>query len=79
MVLVAIAIIATLVSVNESSYVGNESVYSCMDTSFIIHQWFYCPFVGPWPLIQFRGLFTQTVGLLGPVISPPQGPYPYTE
>jgi hypothetical protein len=22
-------------------------------------------FVGPWPLLQFRNLFTQTVGLLG--------------
>jgi hypothetical protein len=22
-------------------------------------------FVGPWPVLQFRDLFTQTVGLLG--------------
>jgi hypothetical protein len=26
--------------------------------SFIfIHQWFYSPLVGPWPLLQFRNLF----------------------
>jgi hypothetical protein len=23
------------------------------------------PFVGPWPLLQFRNFFTQSVGLLG--------------
>jgi hypothetical protein len=28
---------------------------------------------GPWPLIQFRNHFSQTVGLLGRVISPSQG------
>jgi hypothetical protein len=35
-------------------------------------------FVGPWPLSQFRKLFTQTVGLLGRVISLSQGRYLYT-
>jgi hypothetical protein len=30
-------------------------------------------FVGPWPLLQFRNLFTQTVLLLERVISPSQG------
>jgi hypothetical protein len=37
------------------------------------------PFVGPWPL-QFRNLFffTQSVGLLGQVISPSQGLYLHT-
>jgi hypothetical protein len=30
---------------------------------------------GPWPLIQFRNHFSQTVGLLGRVISPLQGHY----
>jgi hypothetical protein len=30
---------------------------------------------GPWPLIQFRNHFSQTVGLLGRVISPSQGHY----
>jgi hypothetical protein len=29
----------------------------------------------PWPLIQFRNNFSQTVGLLGRVISPSQGRY----
>jgi hypothetical protein len=34
---------------------------------------------GPWPLIQFRNhFFTQTVGLLGRLISPSQGRYLYT-
>jgi hypothetical protein len=28
---------------------------------------------GPWPLIQFRIHFSETVGLLGRVISPSQG------
>jgi hypothetical protein len=39
------------------------------------------PFVGPWSLLQFHNLyffFTQTVGLLGQVLSPPQGLYLYT-
>jgi hypothetical protein len=31
------------------------------------------PFFGPWPLLKFCNLFTQTVGLLGRVISPMQG------
>jgi hypothetical protein len=35
-------------------------------------------FAGPWPLLQFRNLFTQTVGLLGRVISPLQGRYLHT-
>jgi hypothetical protein len=30
---------------------------------------------GPWPLIQVRNNFSQTVGLLGRVISPSQGRY----
>jgi hypothetical protein len=33
---------------------------------------------GPWPLIQFRNNFSQTVGLLGRVISPSQGSYLHT-
>jgi hypothetical protein len=37
------------------------------------------PFVGPWPLLHFLYiLFTQTVGLLGQVISPSQGRYLHT-
>jgi hypothetical protein len=35
-------------------------------------------FVGPWSLLQFRNFFTQTVGLLGLVISPSQGRYLHT-
>jgi hypothetical protein len=30
------------------------------------------PFVGPWLLLQFHNLFTQTVRLLGQVISRPK-------
>jgi hypothetical protein len=38
------------------------------------------PFVEPWPLLQFLNLFiTQTVGLLGRVISPSLGCYLHTE
>jgi hypothetical protein len=33
---------------------------------------------GPWPLIQFRNHFLQTVGLFGRVISPSQGRYLHT-
>jgi hypothetical protein len=36
-------------------------------------------FVGSWPLHHFRNPFTQSVGLLGRVISPPQGRYLHTE
>jgi hypothetical protein len=37
------------------------------------------PFVGRWPLLQFRHLFfAQTVGLLGGVINPSQGRYLHT-
>jgi hypothetical protein len=43
-----------------------------------IHQCLYSRFVGPRPLLQFRDLLTQTVGLLGRVISPSQGLYLYT-
>jgi hypothetical protein len=35
------------------------------------------PFVGTWPFLQFRNLFTQSVGLLGRVISPSQGHHVY--
>jgi hypothetical protein len=36
------------------------------------------PFVGPWPLLQFRNSFTQTVGLFERVIGPSQGRYLHT-
>jgi hypothetical protein len=36
------------------------------------------PFVGPWPLFQFRNLFTQSVKPLGRGISPSQGRYLHT-
>jgi hypothetical protein len=36
------------------------------------------PFVGRSRLLQFGNLFTQTVGLLGRVISPSKGPYLHT-
>jgi hypothetical protein len=43
-----------------------------------IYQWLYSPLLGA-GLLQFRNLFTQTVGLLGWVISPSQGHYLRTE
>jgi hypothetical protein len=36
------------------------------------------PFVGSWPLLQFRNLFTHMVQLLGRGISPSQGRYLHT-
>jgi hypothetical protein len=33
------------------------------------------PFVGPWPLLQFRNHFSQPVGLLGRVVNQSQGRY----
>jgi hypothetical protein len=36
------------------------------------------PFIGPWPLLQFRNFFTQTLGLLGRVIRPSQRRYLHT-
>jgi hypothetical protein len=39
-----------------------------------IHQWLYSPLLGPGLLFSFgNNFFTQTVGLLGRVISPSQG------
>jgi hypothetical protein len=40
-----------------------------------IYLWLYRLFVEPWPLFQFLNLFTQTVCLLGRVISSSQGHY----
>jgi hypothetical protein len=36
------------------------------------------PFVWLWPLLQFRNIFTQTVGLIERAISPSQGHYLHT-
>jgi hypothetical protein len=36
------------------------------------------PFVGLWPLLQFRNFFIHSVGLLGRVISSSQGRYLHT-
>jgi hypothetical protein len=40
-----------------------------------IHQWLYSPLLVPGPFFSFVISFTQTVGLLGRVISPSQGRY----
>jgi hypothetical protein len=32
-------------------------------------------FVGPWPILQYRNLFTEAVGLLGRAISQSHGRY----
>jgi hypothetical protein len=45
--------------------------------SYFIHQWLYSPLLGP-GLFSFVIFFTQTVGLLGRVISPSQGRYLHT-
>jgi hypothetical protein len=43
------------------------------------HQWLYSPSLGPGLFFSFVIFFTQTVGLLGRVISPSQGLYLNTE
>jgi hypothetical protein len=43
-----------------------------------IHQWFYSPLLGPGLFFSYVITFTQTVGLLGLVMSPLQGSYLYT-
>jgi hypothetical protein len=56
-------------------------MFVCIHTyvhSFILSSMALQNFVGPWPLLQFRNLFTQTVALLGRVISPSQGRYLHT-
>jgi hypothetical protein len=40
-----------------------------------IHLWFYGPLLGPGLFFSFVIFFTQSVGLLGRVISPSQGRY----
>jgi hypothetical protein len=42
------------------------------------HQWLYSPLLGPGLFFSFVIYFTQTVGLLGRVISPSQGCYLHT-
>jgi hypothetical protein len=52
---------------------------SSISSKFIHSSMASHPFLGPWPLLQFRNLFfTQTVGLLGRVISQSQGCYLHT-
>jgi hypothetical protein len=43
-----------------------------------IHQWLYSPLLGPGQFFSFVIVFTQSVGLLGRVISPSQGRYLHT-
>jgi hypothetical protein len=40
-----------------------------------IHQWFYSLLLGSGLFFSFVIFFTQSVGLLGPEISPSQGRY----
>jgi hypothetical protein len=43
-----------------------------------IHQWLYSPFLSPGLFFSFVIFFTQSVGLLGRMISPSQGRYLHT-
>jgi hypothetical protein len=43
-----------------------------------VHQWLYSPLLGPGLFFAFVIFLTQTVGLLGRVISPSQGHYLHT-
>jgi hypothetical protein len=54
---------------------------TCVTSLFIhslIHQWHYSVLLGPGLFLSFIIFFTQTVGLLGQVISLSQGRYLYT-
>jgi hypothetical protein len=51
---------------------------TCKFIQSFIHQWRYSPLLGPGLFFSFVIFFTQTVGLLGRVISPSQGRYLYT-
>jgi hypothetical protein len=52
----------------------NDVIHSLIHLSMALQ-----PFVGPWPFVQCHDNFTQTVGLLGRVISPSQSRYLHTE
>jgi hypothetical protein len=48
-------------------------------TSPFIHLWLHSPLMGPGLFSSSVIFFTQTVGLLGRVVSPSQGRYLHTE
>jgi hypothetical protein len=50
-----------------------------LDIHSFIHQWLYSPLLGPGLFCSFIIIFTQTVGLLGRVISPWQGKLTQTQ
>jgi hypothetical protein len=56
----------------------NGVVYFCTILFISFHQWLYSPLLGPDFFFSFVILFTQTVGLLGRVISPLQSCYIHT-
>jgi hypothetical protein len=55
-------------------------IFKCNDfgKESIIHQWLYSPLLCPGLFFSFL-IYTQTVGLLGRVISPSQGRYLHAE
>jgi hypothetical protein len=63
-------------NVMQRGSVGKRLVSSPYFHSFVFfHQWLYSPLLGPGLFFSFVISFTQTTGLLGGVISPPQGRY----
>jgi hypothetical protein len=54
------------------------NVYDILYVRPFIHQWLYSPLLGPGLFFSYVIFFTQTVGLLGRVISPSQGLYLHT-
>jgi hypothetical protein len=67
-----------------SDFFRRLSVFDSIRTSYFvsfhsfIHQWLYSTLLGPGLFFSFVIFFTQTVGLLGRVISPSQGRYLHT-
>jgi hypothetical protein len=77
--LLDLIIILTVLYCEEYSYEASNFLYPPVASSLFIHSSVVLqPILGPWPLLQFRNLFTQTVGLLGRGISPSQGRYLHT-
>jgi hypothetical protein len=60
-------------------YGGQQMTMSILCLLNFVHQWLYSPLLSPGLFFSFVIIFTQTVGLLGRVISLSQGRYLYTQ
>jgi hypothetical protein len=58
--------------------VGSNCEQLKLSIHSFIHQWLYSPFIGLWPLLQFRNLFYMDGRTSWRGISPSQGSYLHT-